>query len=345
MKSNESAGVHWRTWSKSELGMRLKWMMWQCTIAMIVAFPAVSVSLSSTSVAQIHGGGPESAQTGTRSAVADSRVGQFETVRYANQFPCPSSPGCKGNSDFGAQIMATYTDCPSTGCRIRVPSNRSCWSYTTPLVFDNQGKNVILEGDGTTQTCLFFNATSGSAITIDTGGSVSGGESVFRNLILLGRCADSSCSGVIANGVVIGPTNGTGTLSFEDFQVGLQVGVPNTACPGRCGFLNGFLLGSAVVNLGLSFYNTSILSSHFAINANNQNYENLHWFGGFCAQNDYCFTGPSAGDYYFHSVSFDDNEEGAIRTTANAGISAITVTLKTRAVGPRATTSRLVATA
>jgi hypothetical protein len=32
----------------------------------------------------------------------------LENVRYADRFPCPSSRGCEGKSDFGAQVNAAY---------------------------------------------------------------------------------------------------------------------------------------------------------------------------------------------------------------------------------------------
>jgi len=66
-------------------------------------------------------------------------------------------------------------------------------------------------------------------------------------------------------------------------------------------------MGSAT-NLGMSLYNTSIQSSGTAINMNSQKYENMHWFGGFCSGNQVCFSNTGgAGDYHFHSVSFDGN--------------------------------------
>jgi hypothetical protein len=274
---------------------------------------------SAISFSEVKTGNLDDSQSNNRAQAAEGTA-RPDAIRYANQFACPSHPGCKGRSDFGAQIMAAYADCPVKGCRIRVPANPSCWAYNTPLVFGDNGKNVILEGDGTTQTCLFFDSVSGSAITLDTGGSVSGGESVLRNLVLLGRCSDWNCAGVTSTAVTIGPANGTGTLSFEDFQIGLQVGVRNQICPGGCGFLNGFVMGGAAINLGLSLYNTSIQSSGTAINVDSHNYENLHWFGGFCAQNNICFSGAAAGDYYFYSISFDDNALGAISSKRNAGI-------------------------
>ena len=69
----------------------------------------------------------------------------LENVRFADQFPCPSSPGCGGKSDFGAQINAAYTSVQPTDAtfeflleaiRFQRPLslplriNRCCWNVT-----------------------------------------------------------------------------------------------------------------------------------------------------------------------------------------------------------------------
>ena len=106
----------------------------------------------------------------------------LENVRFADQFPCPSSPGCGGKSDFGAQVNAAYTSCPSTGCRIQVPAGSH--TVSTPISFTTLNKPVVLQCDaGTTEaltrdrgtTALYYTGTSGAAITMATGGGAGSG--------------------------------------------------------------------------------------------------------------------------------------------------------------------------
>src|SRR5215813_994514 len=63
---------------------------------------------------------------------------------------CSSSPApawCSG-SDVGAWVNAAYAACPSTGCRIHISAQASCYSYSTPIALSTNGKPAILEGDG-----------------------------------------------------------------------------------------------------------------------------------------------------------------------------------------------------
>src|ERR1700688_3641812 len=97
----------------------------------------------------------------------------LENVRFADQFPCPSSPGFRGKSDFGAQVNAAYASCPSSGCHIRIPAGS--YTVSTPIAFTTPNKPVVLECDaGTTETLsndhgvttLNYAGTSGAAITM-----------------------------------------------------------------------------------------------------------------------------------------------------------------------------------
>jgi len=107
----------------------------------------------------------------------------LENVRFADQFPCPSSPGCKGQSDFGAQVNAAYASCPSSGCRIRIPAGS--YTVSSQIDFSSHQKTVVLECDaGTSNNILYpdhgvtelhYTGTSGAAITMNTGGGTGSG--------------------------------------------------------------------------------------------------------------------------------------------------------------------------
>lgn len=107
----------------------------------------------------------------------------LENVRYADQFHCPSSTGCGGASDFGAQVNAAYASCPATGCRIRIPAGK--YTVSTPINFGVPQKTVKLECDAGSSnnitypdqgaTELDYTGTSGAAITMATGGGTGSG--------------------------------------------------------------------------------------------------------------------------------------------------------------------------
>jgi hypothetical protein len=107
----------------------------------------------------------------------------LENVRFADQFTCPSSPGCNGASDLGAQINAAYASCPATGCHIKIPAGK--YTISTPIEFTTLQKTVVLECDAGTSnkevypdwgvTELDYTRTSGAAITMDTGGGTGSG--------------------------------------------------------------------------------------------------------------------------------------------------------------------------
>src|SRR3974390_1068286 len=73
------------------------------------------------------------------------------TIVFADQVPCPSSPGCGGASDIGAQINAAYQSLPAAGGVIYLGprADGRCYTQTTPIVLAeraNGGKYVTLQG-------------------------------------------------------------------------------------------------------------------------------------------------------------------------------------------------------
>jgi hypothetical protein len=151
----------------------------------------------------------------------------LENVRFADQFPCPSSPGCGGKSDFGAQVNAAYASCPANGCRIRIPAGS--YTVSTPIRFTTSQKTVKLECDaGTSNNILYpdhgatelhYTGTSGAAITMETGGGTGSG---IEGCALIGRGAgNNKAIGLL----LVQATKQTyKDLFISGFDVGLQFG-------------------------------------------------------------------------------------------------------------------------
>jgi len=151
----------------------------------------------------------------------------LENVRFADQFPCPSSPGCGGNSDFGAQVNAAYTSCPASGCHIRIPAGS--YTVSTPISFTTPNKPVVLECDaGTTETfnndhgvtTLNYTGTSGAAITMNTEGGAGSG---MRGCALIGPgfSSTNTATGLMLNFDI---KQSYKDLFISGFNVGVQLG-------------------------------------------------------------------------------------------------------------------------
>jgi hypothetical protein len=151
----------------------------------------------------------------------------LENVRYADQFPCPSSPGCEGKSDFGAQVNAAYASCPANGCRIRIPAGS--YTVSTPIRFMTLQKTVKLECDSGTSnnvsypdhgaTELLYTGTSGAAITMQTGGGTGSG---IEGCALIGRGAGTNKA--IGLLLVLASKQTYRDLFISGFDVGLEFG-------------------------------------------------------------------------------------------------------------------------
>lgn len=150
----------------------------------------------------------------------------LENVRFADQFPCPSSPGCRGKSDFGAQVNAAYASCPSSGCHIRIPAGS--YTVSTPISFTTSNKPVVLECDaGTTETdndrgvtTLNYTGTSGAAITLNTDGGTGSGVQGCA-LIGPGFNGNNTAVGLMLNFDV---KQSYKDLFISGFNVGVQLG-------------------------------------------------------------------------------------------------------------------------
>jgi len=152
----------------------------------------------------------------------------LENLRFADQYPCPSSPGCGGKSDFGAQVNAAYTSCPSTGCHIRIPAGS--YTVSTPITFTTPNKPVVLECDaGTTEplsgdqgtTQLQYTGKSGAAITMSTSGGTGSG---IRGCAVFGPGFSGANSAI---GLMIGDfavKQSYKDLFISGFNVGVQIG-------------------------------------------------------------------------------------------------------------------------
>jgi hypothetical protein len=224
----------------------------------------------------------------------------LENVRFADQFPCPSSPGCRGKSDFGAQVNAAYASCPSSGCHIRIPAGS--YTVSTPIAFTTPNKPVVLECDaGTTETLnndhgtttLNYTGTSGAAITMNTDGGTGSG---VRGCALIGPgfSGANKAIGLMLNSAI--------KQSYKDlFISGFDVGVQ---------------LGSSVYLE--NFYNLQLLDNRKAIYAPSgitSTGENIAFFGGTFTKKSTLLPpfstdcvdieGGSAIVMSFYNISFD----------------------------------------
>jgi hypothetical protein len=156
--------------------------------------------------------------------MANLQVRSLEHVVYADQFPGT------GNHDIGDKINQAYASCPSNGCKIRVAAG--IYSYTTPISFSALSKPVILEGDagdtstysgyppsqGTTE--LYYTPTSGTAITMATGGGTGTG---IQGITLFGPGfkGNNAAVGLFITGEIRQTYK---DLFISGFNVGLQIG-------------------------------------------------------------------------------------------------------------------------
>ena len=156
--------------------------------------------------------------------MANLQVRSLENVVYADQFPGT------GNHDIGDKINQAYASCPSNGCKIRIAAG--IYPFTTPISFSILSKPVILEGDagdtstysgyppsqGTTE--LYFTPTSGTAITMATGGGTGTG---VRGITLFGPGfkGNNAAVGLFITGEIRQTYK---DLFISGFNVGLQIG-------------------------------------------------------------------------------------------------------------------------
>jgi len=134
-------------------------------------------------------------------SLATLSVVSIDGVLYADTFP---------GADIGAQVNAAYLALPSTGGTIILPDINT--SYTTPIVCNTNFKPVKIKGQGSPATSLNYTPSTGIAINIDTG--VSTHMSALEDFQLIGPSAVGSTTGI-----VIGDTNGSGSVMFSMSRV------------------------------------------------------------------------------------------------------------------------------
>jgi hypothetical protein len=157
-------------------------------------------------------------------AMANLQVRKMENVLYADQFPGT------GNHDIGDKINQAYASCPANGCKIKVAPG--IYSFTTPISFSILNKPVVLEGvagdtstysgyppsEGTTE--LYYTPTSGTAITMATGGGTGTG---IQGITLFGPGfkGSNTAVGLFITGEIRQTYK---DLFISGFSAGLQIG-------------------------------------------------------------------------------------------------------------------------
>lgn len=233
---------------------------------------------------------------------SNQSVGGIKTFTgVINKGTGPLNPLAYGGVDIGAQIQAAYNsaDCPSTGCRIHIPTGvyGAIVSWTTPVAFsvaakpafiecDQGGQGIINAPTGTTQ--LIYSG-AGAAFTFNSGGGTGAGMS---------GCTLSGPSSVgTTQGLLIGGNLGTteGTFSNNDisgFGVGIQFG-SNT-------YVTSFH-DNVIHDNGKELYTPASITGFG---------ENITFTGGdFYNKAGYQGNGielDAAGDYHFAFNSFDE---------------------------------------
>jgi hypothetical protein len=69
-------------------------------------------------------------------------VSRFNAVRYTDQFP---------RLDIGAQVIAAYNDCPSTGCRIKIAASQNL-TFATPILLNTNAKSSTSSAPANTRS-------------------------------------------------------------------------------------------------------------------------------------------------------------------------------------------------
>jgi hypothetical protein len=102
--------------------------------------------------------------------------------------------------DIGAQINSAYAALPAAGGKIVIlpQSGGGCYSFSTTMSFTTNLKTVALEGLGPS-TCLQFTPTSGTAISLNWGGSHQGAP-FMRMMSFFGSGAANAAVGIQLGG-------------------------------------------------------------------------------------------------------------------------------------------------
>lgn len=220
------------------------------------------------------------------------------------------------NTDVGTQLNNAYTALPSTGGKIvLLPKNGGgCYSFSTPVHFDTQGKYVILEGaSGTSNavgdvdggSCLNYTPnTNTAAFTLGWGPTGGGGYSPgggFRNITLKanGGCFAPGGCGNLATGIITS-NGGVPQGNFQNVKIE--------------GFATGWNYNDNSDGWGVQWIQFSLVNNTTGMVVNSSlGEEKLYWDGGQCAVNATCINSPQpATDLYIHAVSIDSNTVNGI---------------------------------
>ena len=222
-------------------------------------------------------------------------------IRYADQFP---------GIDIGDQINHAAADLLSTGGEIdiAIPASGGCYQFATPIVINGP---IIIRGLGSSPSvCLIFTgslSSSGTALTMTCGTTLSVSGCGLSNLQLLGQCINEACAGNTSVGVLLN-TNGTNFFG-QNLLIGRQNSSPAiTGCSTSCSFFVGLeVAGTNGIGNGTCTHCTIFGANTDVDFVNGQ--ENWQWYGGFLAQGGTALLlgGTGVADYYFYGVSFDDN--------------------------------------
>jgi hypothetical protein len=245
-------------------------------------------------------GNPTASQVISQPMGTEFNVNRFEAVRYADQFDI--------GADVGAQIMAAYNDCPSTGgCHIKVPG-KIYTSVTTNIVFGPRPNSVPavpvwLECDPGATIIDFVG--SGTAISLNWGNYNSNpGQSV----------AHPGIFGCVING------NGGSTIGIE---MNAGNGVSQTVIDGVT--VTGFGTGIDFADSANPSFLTTVENTYVSANSTGINVavsaENLR-FDHNCICNNHNAvlfqSTATTGDYYFQNNSFDSNTSTVLKTSSSA---------------------------
>jgi hypothetical protein len=223
-----------------------------------------------------------------------------------------------GNGDIGDRVMQAYNQyCLASGCRIRIaPNAGGCWSYTTPIDFNVEGKPATLEGDPGGASCILFTPSTGTAVLLDWGLLHLFGAGV-RDLTILGTCTASSggvpsCSGVTSQGLVLGLHNGVDGAFISNVNVGRS----------QNGFLTGIVTGGQGLITGYlaQFLNDTAVGNAVGVLESGA-VENTKWIGGSISGNGIGLSITAGGsDVGFEYISFDANSTCAVSLTGNSDL-------------------------
>ena len=205
--------------------------------------------------------------------------------------------------DIGAWVNAAYADLPTpeatkaaAGVIYVFPKpDGSCYTDSTQILLNTNGKPAIVDFLG---SCIDTSAAELTTAVVLDWGQAPGITGRFENLHLKGPCTTTTCSGVTANGISLGPTNGlVGTILSN-----IYIGIAGNAS----GYLNGMLISSPGTYID-QCQNCFVYGSNIGVNILG-GAEGFKFIGGSISQNAVGVqTASNGAGIQWISTSFDDN--------------------------------------